>query len=67
MLNILLIPLLVVAIVLAISLVVIAVTKSRNHSSDQKLNERYIYRKEPHADQVTKYPNRLSDNEVTKG
>lgn len=52
---------------LAILAIVSVATRRRKHLAHEKLNREYIYRKEPHADQTTENPNKLEDNEVTKG
>ena len=57
----------VVAVALIIFVIAAAVTRKRKHLAHEKLNREYIYRDEPHADQVTRDPNKLDDNEVTKG
>jgi len=44
-----------------------ASTRKRKRLAHEKLDEDYIYRKEPHADQVAEKPNKLKNNEVTKG
>ncbi len=67
MLRILLIPLLTILVVLILLGIVIAITRYKPRSREKELDEKYIYRKEPHADQVTEHPNRLSDNDVTRG
>lgn len=41
-------------------------TKKRDTLAHERLDEDYTYRKEPHADQVAKQPNRLEGNEVTE-
>ena len=56
-----------VAVVVIIFMIAAAVTRKRKHLAHEKLNQEYIYRDEPHADQVTRDPNKLDDNEVTKG
>lgn len=43
------------------------ITRRRKRHAHEKLDEKFIYRKEPHADQLTEKPNKLSDNEITKG
>ncbi|PXA03462.1 hypothetical protein DDZ13_12275 [Coraliomargarita sinensis] len=67
MYRILLIPLLVTILLLLLLLVAALVGKRRTRSRDKELNGDYIYRKEPHADQVTEHPNRLEDNDITRG
>lgn len=57
----------VLVVILATLTVVSATTRKRKHLAHEKLNREYIYRKEPHADQTTENPNKLEDNEVTKG
>ena len=65
MLNIALIVLLLVIIIFSVAVIS---TKRKTQSSDERLEDSYIYRKEPHADQVAEQPNRLDDdNEITKG
>ncbi len=51
----------------ALFFVISAITKKRRRLAHEKLDESYIYRKEPHADQLTQMPNKLKGNEVTKG
>ena len=51
---------------LLLFLLVSASVRKRQHLPHEKLDQNYIYRKEPHADQVTEKPNKLKDNEVTK-
>lgn len=57
--------------VLVVALIIFAIasaaTRKRKRLAHEKLDEEYIYRKEPHADQVTEKPNKLDNNEVTKG
>ena len=66
--NTLIITLLVtIAAAVILVLVISAVTKKRKRLAHEKLDEEYLYRKEPHADQVAEKPNELKDNEVTKG
>jgi CHASE1-domain containing sensor protein len=43
------------------------VTGIRSRPTHEEVRKRFVYRAEPHADQVTRQPNRLSDNEITKG
>lgn len=57
----------VIAVALFLFAIACAVTRKRKHLAHEKLNREYIYRDEPHADQVTRDPNKLDDNEVTKG
>jgi len=45
--------------------VVLAVARRRRRPPQEKLNEEYVYRAEPHADQVARHPNRLQDNPIT--
>lgn len=54
-------------VTLSIMALVSLATRKRKHLAHEKLNQEYIYRKEPHADQTTEKPNKLEDNEVTKG
>jgi len=61
------IPFLVIGIILLITVGVVAVTKRRTKTSDERLSDDFVYRKEPHADQTTESPNRLSDNDITRG
>jgi len=61
------IPFIVVAVTLIIVSIVISMTKRKNKSSDERLQDDYVYRKEPHSDQTTESPNRLSDNDITRG
>ncbi len=44
-----------------------ALTKRRHKLAHEKLDESYVYRKEPHADQVTEDPARLRENTITRG
>jgi len=67
MLQVVIIPLVTLAIVAAIVLAVSCLTRARRKSADERLNQKFDYRKEPHADQTTEHPGRLSDNEVTRG
>lgn len=57
--------------VLAVALIIFAIaamiTRKRGRLAHEKLDEEYIYRKEPVADQVAQEPNKLDDNEVTRG
>lgn len=57
----------VILAVLTLVLLVSSVTRKRKRLAHEKLDEEYIYRKEPHADQVAEKPNKLDDNKVTKG
>lgn len=59
-----------IAVILASLLLILVATaavRKRKHLAHEKLDQEYIYRKEPHADQVTEKPNKLRNNEVTKG
>jgi len=56
-----------VVAVLIIFAIVSAVIKKRKRLAHEKLDEEYLYRKEPHADQVAEKPNKLEGNKVTKG
>jgi hypothetical protein len=67
MLHVFTIPLLTVAVVLGIVLVCALIIRGRKERPDERLNHRFDYRKEPHADQTTEQPNKLSDNEITRG
>lgn len=57
----------VVVVALVLVGLVSAVRKKRTRLAHEKLDEDYIYRKEPHADQVAEKPNKLEGNQVTKG
>jgi len=39
----------------------------RSRPAHEENKRRYIYRDEPHADQLTESPNRLNENEITRG
>ena len=67
MLRILLIPFLTSVVALLLVVLALVLTKRRQARRDEVLDKKYIYRKEPHADQVTEHPNRLDDNEITSG
>jgi hypothetical protein len=56
-----------IAAALIILLLISSVVKKRRYLAHEKLDQKYTYRKEPHADQVTEKPNQLDDNPVTKG
>ncbi len=58
-------PLLLVLGLAVVIFVVLAVARRRRRRPHEKLNEEYVYRAEPHADQVTRHPNRLHDNPIT--
>lgn len=53
--------------VLIVFLLVVPAVRKRHKLAHEKLDQDYIYREEPHADQVTEKPNKLDDNKVTKG
>lgn len=61
------IPVFTILLTLALIVIVVVTTKRKKKSSDERLQDEFIYRKEPHGDQTTEHPNRLSDNEITKG
>jgi FtsZ-interacting cell division protein ZipA len=67
MTRLLLIPSLTILVILLIVLIVTLLSKRSKVSRDEELDKKYIYRKEPHADQVTEHPNRLEDNDITRG
>lgn len=67
MLRLALIPFLTILLALGIVGVVVLFSKRRSRSRDKEMNSAYTYRKEPHADQVAEHPNRLSDNDITRG
>ena len=55
-------------LVLAAIFVVVAIfLKKRGKDTHEIVKDRYVYRDEPHADSTTEAPNRLRDNDVTKG
>ena len=56
-----------VAIVLALLAVITLIVGRRSRPTHEEAKKRFIYRVEPHADQVTQTPNRLEDNEITRG
>jgi flagellar biosynthesis/type III secretory pathway M-ring protein FliF/YscJ len=57
----------VILTVLLIFAVVVPAVRNRHKLAHEKLDEEYIYREEPHADQVAEKPNKLKGNKVTKG
>ncbi len=57
----------VILVSLLLILVAAAAVRKRKRLAHEKLDQQYIYRKEPHADQVTEKPNKLKNNKVTKG
>ena len=44
-----------------------AAARKRKRLAHEKLDQDYIYRKEPHAEQVAEKPNKLRNNKITKG
>ena len=67
MLQVLIIPLITIIAIATMGVVVGLFTRSKSVTPGERLNKRFDYRKEPHADQLTEYPNKLSENEVTGG
>ena len=57
----------VVVVAVIIFTLAFAATRKRRRPTHEKVDNEYIYRKEPHADQVAENPNTLDDNKVTKG
>jgi len=62
--GIVLLGLFIVLVLVALSVVLVG---RRSRPTHEEVKKRFIYRDEPHADQLTQSPNRLDDNEVTRG
>ncbi|MCH8474722.1 MAG: hypothetical protein LAT55_05775 [Opitutales bacterium] len=56
-----------IILLVAIFAIIGLLSRQRGKENHEKVHTRYIYRDEPHADQTTESPNRLQDNDITKG
>jgi len=57
--------LLLLLLLFVVVFIVVSITRRRRRRPREKLNEEFVYRAEPHADQVARDPNRLGDNPIT--
>lgn len=55
------------AVLAAIFIIVAIIVKKRGTETHEIVKTRYVYRNEPHEDSTTPTPNRLRDDDDTKG